>query len=184
MRVAARLFTAVSRRRVQEATTLNNLGALDRETQRLKESADAYAEALQTYRDPGNANPQAYLPFVANTLNNLCILYRHTQRLEESLRLRRGPADPPRPGEGQSASLSAGCGRDAEQPGNSVRGRGRDCRICRSLQRSGKHSPATRRRQPRQIRPGATFRLYFSMSNDKRVSQTTRLSAQRSTASD
>ena len=63
MRVAARLFTAVSRRRVQEATTLNNLGALYRDTQRLKESADAYAEALQIRRDPAKTNPQAYLPF-------------------------------------------------------------------------------------------------------------------------
>ena len=75
MRVAARLFTAVSRRRVQEATTLNNLGALYRDTQRLKESADAYAEALQIRRDLAKANPQAYLPDVAATLNNLGILY-------------------------------------------------------------------------------------------------------------
>src|SRR5207248_2876950 len=43
-----------------------------------------YQEALTTYRQLAQANPQAYLPDVAMTLNNLGVLYRATQRLSES----------------------------------------------------------------------------------------------------
>jgi cytochrome c-type biogenesis protein CcmH/NrfG len=49
--------------------TLNNLGNLYSNTQRLKEAADAYSEALQTQRNLAKDNPQAYLPDVARTLD-------------------------------------------------------------------------------------------------------------------
>ena len=42
-----------------------------------------YQEALTTYRQLAQANPQAYLPNVAMTLNNLGLLYSATQRLSE-----------------------------------------------------------------------------------------------------
>jgi tetratricopeptide (TPR) repeat protein len=66
------------------ATTLNNLGLLYGDTQRLEEAEQAYQEAVQTYRDLAQQNPAAYLPDVAMTLNNLGLLYGDTQRLEEA----------------------------------------------------------------------------------------------------
>ena len=82
------------------ARTLNNLGILYRDTQRLQESEQVYLEALRTYRQLAETNPAAYLPYVAHTLNNLGILYRNTQRLQESeqafqeaLRIRRQLAE-------------------------------------------------------------------------------------------
>jgi tetratricopeptide (TPR) repeat protein len=66
------------------AETLNDLGVLYLDTQRLKEAADAYTEALQIRRELAKANPEAYLPDIAQTLNNLGILYNETQRLKES----------------------------------------------------------------------------------------------------
>ena len=56
------------------AMTLNNLGILYRDTQRLSDSEQAYQEALTTYRQLAQQNPSAYLPNVATTLNNLAIL--------------------------------------------------------------------------------------------------------------
>jgi hypothetical protein len=46
------------------------VGALYRGTQRLKESADAYTEALQIYRELTKTNPQANLRYVAEVLND------------------------------------------------------------------------------------------------------------------
>ncbi len=68
------------------ARTLNNLGVLYGDTQRLKEAEASYQEALTTYRDLAKANPQAYSSkeYVAMTLNNLGILYKDTQRLKEA----------------------------------------------------------------------------------------------------
>ncbi len=66
------------------ADTLNNLGLLYRDTQRMKEAEEAYREALSTYRKLARANPAAYLLYVAATLNNLAILYRDTQRMKEA----------------------------------------------------------------------------------------------------
>jgi len=43
-----------------------------------------YQEALGTYRKLAQANPQAYLPYVATVLNNLAVLYSDTQRLNDS----------------------------------------------------------------------------------------------------
>ncbi|MGA2206286.1 MAG: tetratricopeptide repeat protein, partial [Terracidiphilus sp.] len=66
------------------ATTLNNLAILYRNTQRMKEAEQAYAEALATYRKLAEANPDAYLPDVGMTLNNLANLYSNTQRMKEA----------------------------------------------------------------------------------------------------
>jgi tetratricopeptide (TPR) repeat protein len=66
------------------AVTLNNLGALYSETQRLKEAEDAYTEALQIRRELAKKNPAAYRPDVAATLSNLGALYSETQRLKEA----------------------------------------------------------------------------------------------------
>jgi len=66
------------------ARTLNDLGMLYSDTQRLKEAEANYQETLTTYRDLAKANPQAYLPNVATTLNNLGALYSDTQRLKEA----------------------------------------------------------------------------------------------------
>src|SRR5271157_6019076 len=66
------------------AMTLNNLAALYSATQRMKEAEEAYREALSTYRQLAQANPEAYLPYVAGTLNNLAILYSATQRMKEA----------------------------------------------------------------------------------------------------
>ena len=66
------------------AITLNNLGDLYGDTQRLKESDDAYTEALQIRRGLAKANPQAYLPDVAITLNNLGNLYKAESRDKEA----------------------------------------------------------------------------------------------------
>ncbi len=69
---------------VDRAAALNNLAALYRATQRMKEAEQAYAEALATYRKLAEANPEAYLPNVATTLNNLANLYSDTQRMKEA----------------------------------------------------------------------------------------------------
>src|SRR5664280_3418439 len=66
------------------AATLNNLAVLYRDTQRMKEAEEAYREALSTYRELAQANPEAYLPYVATTLNNLANLYSDTQRRKEA----------------------------------------------------------------------------------------------------
>jgi len=65
------------------ATTLNNLGGLYKDTQRMKEAEASVQEALTIQRDLAKANPQAYLSDVAMTLNNLGNLYSDTQRLKE-----------------------------------------------------------------------------------------------------
>ena len=59
--------------------TLNNLGLLYRQTQRLKEVEEASQEALTIRRRLAQANPPAYLPNVATTLNNLaCSIARRS----------------------------------------------------------------------------------------------------------
>jgi tetratricopeptide (TPR) repeat protein len=78
------------------ATTLNNLGLLYANTQRLEAAGQAFEEALKIRRELARDNPAAYLPDVAMTLNNLGNLYADTQRLEaagqayeEALKIRR-----------------------------------------------------------------------------------------------
>jgi len=78
------------------AMTLNNLAVLYRATQRMRDAERAYDEALSTYRQLAQENPEAYLPDVAMTLNNLALLYIATQRMrgaelacDEALSIRR-----------------------------------------------------------------------------------------------
>ena len=66
------------------ADTLNNLGLLYYDTQRLQEAEEAYGEALSTYRKLAEANPDAWLSYVATTLNNIADLYSGTQRMKEA----------------------------------------------------------------------------------------------------
>ena len=66
------------------AMTLNNLGALYSDTQRLKEAEGAYTEVLAAFRQLAKENAAAYLPDVARTLNNLGLVYTATQRLKEA----------------------------------------------------------------------------------------------------
>jgi tetratricopeptide (TPR) repeat protein len=70
--------------RADVATTLNNLGLLYSNTQRLTEAESSYVEALGIYRGLARQNAAAYLPDVAMTLNNLGLLYSNTQRLTEA----------------------------------------------------------------------------------------------------
>jgi hypothetical protein len=66
------------------ARTLNNLGNLYRETQRLIEAEDSYREAIDTFRELAETNPAAYRQTVAATLIGLGVLYHNTQRLSEA----------------------------------------------------------------------------------------------------
>ncbi|MCP3722581.1 tetratricopeptide repeat protein [Paraburkholderia sp. CNPSo 3272] len=66
------------------AGTLNNLGVLYNDTQRLAEAETAYREALDIYRMLAKANPVAYWHELAFTLNNLGVLYTQTKRLAEA----------------------------------------------------------------------------------------------------
>ncbi len=54
----------------QRATTLNNLGALDRGENRMVEARQVYEEALRIRRQLAEKDPDTYLPDVASTLNN------------------------------------------------------------------------------------------------------------------
>jgi hypothetical protein len=53
---------------------LNSLGILDSAQNRMKETQNEYEEALKTYRELAQKNPETYLPDVAMSLNNLGIL--------------------------------------------------------------------------------------------------------------
>jgi tetratricopeptide (TPR) repeat protein len=66
------------------AGTLNNLGILHREQNRMEEARKAFEEALDTYRRLAHANPDTYLPDVAMTLNNLGVLHSDQNRMEEA----------------------------------------------------------------------------------------------------
>jgi tetratricopeptide (TPR) repeat protein len=60
-----------SGRREEEALTLNNLGNLLNRQKRMVEARQDYEEALKTYRQLAQQNPEIYLKWVAITLNNL-----------------------------------------------------------------------------------------------------------------
>ena len=64
--------------------TLNNLGILCGDTQRLQNAEVAFTEALGCYRELVRENAAAYLPDMAMTLNNLAILYTLTDRLRDA----------------------------------------------------------------------------------------------------
>jgi tetratricopeptide (TPR) repeat protein len=59
------------------AATLNQLGMLDRNQNKVE-------EALKTYRELAQKDPERFLPRVALTLNNLGILYSNQSRMEEA----------------------------------------------------------------------------------------------------
>jgi tetratricopeptide (TPR) repeat protein len=66
------------------ASTLNNLGALYGDLQRLPEAERAFEEALKIYRTMAVASPAVYLPDVALALNNLGSLYNNTRRQQQA----------------------------------------------------------------------------------------------------
>src|ERR1019366_5707752 len=61
-----------------------NLGNLDSEQNRMAEARRHYEEALKTYRQLAQQNPDTYLPYVARTLNNLGLLDQVQNRMEEA----------------------------------------------------------------------------------------------------
>jgi tetratricopeptide (TPR) repeat protein len=66
------------------ATTLNNLGIVYRDENRMDEARKAYGEALEIRRDLARQNPAVYRPDVAATLNNLGAFYSAENRMEEA----------------------------------------------------------------------------------------------------
>src|SRR5258708_31078368 len=50
----------------------------------MKEARNEYEEALKTYRELAQKNPETYLPYVAMTLNNLGILDSDQNRMAEA----------------------------------------------------------------------------------------------------
>lgn len=57
------------------ATTLNNLANLHSDTNQLDNAEEEYNEALTTYRQLADKNPDAYLHKVAQTLFNMALMY-------------------------------------------------------------------------------------------------------------
>ena len=68
------------------AMTLNNLGILDRDQNRMDEARRDYDEALKIRRELAQKDPDTYLPYVATTLNSLGILDRDQNRMDEARR--------------------------------------------------------------------------------------------------
>ena len=64
--------------------SVNDVGAVYSETQRVEEAEKVLKEALQIRRELSRSNPSAGLPDVFQTLTNLSILYGGTQRLTEA----------------------------------------------------------------------------------------------------
>ncbi len=66
------------------ASTLNNLGSIDRLQNRPAEAREYHEEALKDYRKLAQQDPDKYLPDVAETLTLLGLLNRNQNRIEES----------------------------------------------------------------------------------------------------
>jgi tetratricopeptide (TPR) repeat protein len=66
------------------ARTLNNLGILESDQNRMDDARTAYDEALKIYRKLAQANPDTYLPDVATTLNNLGRLHSAQNRMDDA----------------------------------------------------------------------------------------------------
>ena len=66
--------------------TLNNLGALQYKKNEFEDALKSYKEALEIYRKLAQANPQAYLPYVAGTLNNLGLLQYDKNAFDDALK--------------------------------------------------------------------------------------------------
>src|SRR5208282_3137970 len=71
------------------AATLNDLGILDSDQNRIQNARKEFEEALKTYRELAHKEPDIYLRYVAITLNNLGILEGTPSRLEEALKIYR-----------------------------------------------------------------------------------------------
>ena len=71
------------------AATLNDLGILDSDQNRIEKARKEFEEALKTYRELAHKEPDIYLRYVAITLNNLGILEGTPSRLEEALKIYR-----------------------------------------------------------------------------------------------
>lgn len=67
------------------ATTLSNLGVLNRDQKQMEEARDELDETLQIRRELVQKNPEAYLPDVAETLNSIgCFVASKTVRKRPS----------------------------------------------------------------------------------------------------
>jgi tetratricopeptide (TPR) repeat protein len=66
------------------ADTLNDLGVIDSDQNRMEEARKKLDEALKTYRELAQKNPELYLPDVAKTAVNLGELNRAQNRMEEA----------------------------------------------------------------------------------------------------
>jgi hypothetical protein len=80
------------------AATLNGLGIIDGDQNRMGIARKEFEEALEIYRKLAQQEAPVYLPYVATTLNNLGILEGNPRRLEEALAICRdlGKKDRPR----------------------------------------------------------------------------------------
>jgi tetratricopeptide (TPR) repeat protein len=63
--------------------TLNSLGKLHSQQQRMEEARKEYKEVLKIDRELGQKNTQTCLPDVAMMRNNLRMLHSQQQRMEE-----------------------------------------------------------------------------------------------------
>jgi len=68
----------------ETARTMNNLGILEAEQNRPDEARKAFDEALKTYRDLAQRNPETYLPRVAASLDNLGRLEYFQNHMDEA----------------------------------------------------------------------------------------------------
>ena len=78
-----------ARENVGTPDRLNNPGILDRSPNRIEAARKEFEEALKTYRELAQKEPETYLPFVVVTLNNLGIIERAPNRLDEALKTSR-----------------------------------------------------------------------------------------------
>ena len=73
----------------------------------MEEARKEYTEALQTYRELAQKNPEIYRPDVAATLNNVGVLDSDQGRMEEARKeFAEAAADLPRADAGKSRVLS------------------------------------------------------------------------------
>ncbi len=71
-------------RNTELAVTLNNLGLLDRDQNRMEDARKEFQEALQIHRELTQKTPDVYLFDLAQTLNNLGLLDRDQNRMEDA----------------------------------------------------------------------------------------------------
>src|SRR5262249_37756926 len=65
-------------------STLNNLGVLHRDQNRMEEAGKAYEEALSTYRKLATSNPDIYLAEVARVLWGIGHMYLASHNREQA----------------------------------------------------------------------------------------------------